>query len=221
MAVIFYSGVLYSQKKTSSIEGCAMKNFFSVVVFLFLISACGAKSPALTNEPPATTEPAVELATPVCISSDPTDQDVDRALTYTEDLFSGEDWERTYTVADGRVSVTWFSNSLAAIGYLEAMIFPCAYEELDLDAFFNVDNWRVIFANYESYQAVSECKTDDGLRLYQFTAIEQGFEYDINYWAENDTDTRVIGMMIVFPVESDALMGEYSNRLFPDLTSCK
>ena len=201
-----------------------MKKLSPAFVILFLISACGAPgSTAPTNElpPPVSAEPVVDLATPVCISSNPTDADVDRALTYTEDLFTGGDWERTYTVADGRVSVTWFSDSLAAVGYLEAMIFPCMYEEPDLDAFFNVDNWRVIFANYERYTAVAECKTDDGLRLYQFSAIEQGFEYDINYWAENDTETRVIGMMIVFPVEADALMDEYSNSLFPDLTSCK
>ncbi len=198
-----------------------MKKIFSVVIVLFLVSACGAKNTETpVNEPPASTEPAMELATPVCISSEPTDKDVERALTYTEDLFSGEDWQRTYSVADGRVSVTWFSDSLASVAFLEALIFPCTYEEPDLNNFFDDENWQVIFANYESYAPVAECRTDDGLRLYQFTAVEQGFDYDIKYWAENDTDTRVIGMMIVFPVESDTLMDEYSRDLFSDLMSC-
>ncbi len=52
----------------------------------------------------------------------------------------------------------------------------------------------------------------------QVTDAEAGdAEYTIKYWAKNDTDTRVLGTMIVFPVESQALMDEYSTRLFPKL----
>jgi hypothetical protein len=199
-----------------------MKNLLLSFIIVLLVSACGTPNTATpTNELPPSGGNLAEQATPVCISQEPTDADVDRALTYTEDLFSGANWERSYTVGGGRVSVTWFNGTDAAVAYLEALIFPCSYEELDLDNFFNVDNWQVIFANYESYQHIAECKTDDGLRLYQFRAIEQGYEYDIKYWAENDTETRVLGMMIVFPVESTELMDEYSNSLFPELTSCQ
>jgi len=195
-----------------------MKKSSLVLVIAFLISACGATA---TEPPSIATVPPEALATPVCISPEPTDADIDRALTYTEDLFSGTDWERTYTVGGGRVSVTWSNGVEAAIAYLEAMIFPCTYEEPDLNNFFNAENWQVIFANYESYQSVAECKTDTGLRLYQFSAVDSGFTYNIKYWVENDTETRIIGMMIVFPAESTALMDEYSNNLFPELTSCK
>jgi hypothetical protein len=201
-----------------------MKKYFPALIIVFLISACGpSKTVVPTSEPalPASTEPAVAVAAPACISTEPTDADIERALSYTEDLFSGTEWERSYTVATGRVSVTWSDNTDGAVAYLEALIFPCTYEEPDLNNFFSEENWQIIFANYESYKAVAECKTDGGLRLYQFSAIEQGSEYDIKYWAENDTDTRVIGMMIVFPAESDALMDEYSNGLFPELTSCQ
>ncbi len=196
-----------------------MKKSLIAIVIVFLISACGAPA----NEPPSTvaTVPPDAPAAPGCISSEPTDADIDRALTYTKDLFKGSDWERTYTVGGGRVSVTWSNGADAAVAYLEALIFPCTYEEPDLNDFFNAENWQIIFANYESYQPVAECKTNDGLRLYQFSAVDGGFEYNIKYWAENDTETRVIGMMIVFPTESGALMDDFSNSLFPDLTSCK
>ncbi len=201
-----------------------MKNLYLALVIVLLVSACGAPNtatPANELPPPAANNPPVEQATPVCISQEPTDADVDRALTYTEDLFSGPEWERTYTVGGGRVSITWSNGMDAAIAYLEALIFPCTYEEPDLSAFFNYENWQVIFANYESYQPVAECRTDNGLRLYQFSAVDSGYTYDINYWVKNDTETRVLGMMIVFPAESDALMDEYSNNLFPELTSCQ
>ena len=117
--------------------------------------------------------------------------------------------------------MTWSNGAATAIAYLEALIFPCTYEEPDLNTFFNEENWQIIFANYESYQPVAECRTDTGLRLYQFSTVDSGFTYNINYWVKNDTETRVISMMIVFPVESEALMTEYSNSLFPELTSCK
>ena len=68
---------------------------------------------------------------------------------------------------------------------------------------------------------VPQSNTDYGLRLYEFNAVEQGYDYEVKYWVENDTDTRVLGVMIVFPVESSSLMDDYSSELFPDLTSCK
>lgn len=200
-----------------------MKNFLLAVVIVLLISACapGTATPANELQPSAANDPSVEQATPACISSEPTDADIDRALTYTKELFSGPEWERSYTVGGGRVSVTWANATDAAIAYSEALIFPCSYEEPDLNNFFSGENWNVIFGNYESYQSVAECRTNDGLRLYQFSAIEEGFNYAINYWVENDTETRVMDMMIVFPAESTELIDEYSANLFPELTSCK
>lgn len=197
------------------------KSFLAFVIVLF-IAACAAPATATTaNELPLPAiDPPAAQATPACISQEPTAADIERALIYTEDLFNGPEWERSYTVGGGRVSVTWSDGADAGIAYLEVLIFPCTYEEPDLNNFFSAENWQVIFANYENYQPVAECKTDDGLRLYQFSAVDSGFNYDIKYWAENDTETRVIGMMIVFPAESDALMNEYSDSLFSDLVSC-
>ncbi len=201
-----------------------MKKILIAVVIIILISACGTPGTATpSNElpPPDANNPSSEQATPACISSEPTDADIDRALTYTKEMFNGPEWERSYTVGGGRVSVTWVNTIDAAIAYSEALIFPCSYEEPDLNNFFNVDNWSVIFGNYESYQLVAECRTDNGLRLYQFSAVEEGYDYSINYWVENDTETRVMVVMIVFPAESTVVMDEYSNNLFPKLTSCQ
>ncbi len=167
----------------------------------------------------ATQAPPVDMSG--CISPEPTQDDIDRALTYTDEIFSGTEWVRSYTVESSRVSVTFAADSLNAVGFVEALIFPCGYGDPELDTFFSNENWQIIFANYESYEAISECKSGDSLRLYQFDAVEAGSDYEIKYWALNDTDTRVMGLMIVFPVESESLTDEYSSALFPDLTSCK
>ncbi len=208
-----------------------MKKLFLALVLIALISACGGKASApptaTVTRIPLTSTPTVEptqthfvTVTPVCISSEPAQKDIDRALAYTDDAFSASEWEQSYAVSENSVAVTWQNVAQGAVIYLEALIFPCSYEEPDLNKYYSDENWKAIFANYESYELIDECKTDDGLRLYEFKTQNQGFEYEIRYWVESDTDTRVISTMIVFPLESELLLDDYSSRLFPDYSTC-
>jgi hypothetical protein len=193
-----------------------------------VILSCGTPATAIpTSTPLPTPTPKIQptdnplpTVTPVCISSEPTQRDIDRALAYTGDTLSTAEWQKDSSVGEGRVTVTWQNIPLGAVVYLEALIFPCSYEEPDLNAYFSDENWKAVFANYESYELINECKTDDGLRLYEFNTQNQDFDYEIRYWIENDTDTRVIVTMIVFPLESELLMDEYSSMLFPDYSTC-
>jgi len=205
------------------------KKIFIFLTIAFIVSSCGKPSVATpTSTPlPFTSTPQTQptdrplpTLTPVCISPEPTQEDIDRALAYTNDMFSAPDWEQTYSVSENKVAVTWQNIAQGAVVYLEALIFPCSYEEPDLNKYYSDENWKAIFANYESYESIAECKSDTGFRLYQFKTQNQGFEYRINYWVENDTDTRVISTMIVFPVGSESLVSDYSLRLFPDLPNC-
>lgn len=218
-----------------------MNRLFPALIVLILISACGpSASPSPTADLPdllppspapddilqpslvaASTEELSVPATPVCIDPEPTQEDIDRALSFTGMMFEADDWERSYTVTDDSVAVTWYSELLYSIVFLEALIFPCSYEEPDLDAFFSVDNWQIVFGNYQSYEYVTECRNDSGLRLYEFAAVDQGIDYDIRYWTVNDSDTRVLTFMIVLPAVSEALMDDYAYKLFPQLSSCQ
>lgn len=205
-----------------------MKIFFLAIIVLFLISACGGKSaavaptplpPTFTPQAPLTDKP-LPTVTPVCISSEPTQRDIDHALAYTGETLNSLEWQKDFSFGEGRVTVTWQNTPLGAVVFLEALIFPCGYEEPDLNSYFSDENWKAVFANYESYELINECKTDDGLRLYEFNTRNQGFDYEIRYWVENDIDTRVIVTMIVFPLESKLLLDEYSSMLFPDYSTC-
>ena len=201
--------------------------------FIFLaaaviVSSCG--TPAAANPTPAppptstpttaVTENPLSTVTPVCISSEPTQRDIDRALAYTGSTLSTPDWQQSYTINEAAVAVLWQNVPQSALVYLEARIKPCGYEEPDLNKEFSDENWKAVFANYESYELVDECKNNDGLRLYEFKTQNQGLEYGIKYWVENDTDTRVIVTMIVFPLESKLLLNEYSSMLFPGYSTC-
>jgi hypothetical protein len=205
------------------------KQLFIFLAIAMVISSCGAPAtaaPTPTPLPPTSTpkilptDTPLPTVTPVCISSEPTQRDIDRALAYTGDTFNTSEWEQSYTVNENSVAVLWQDVPQSAVVYLQALIFPCSYEEPDLNSYFSNENWKAVFANYESYELIDECKTDDGLRLYEFKTYNQGYDYQIRYWVENDTDTRVIVTMVVFPLESKLLLDEYSSMLFPDYSTC-
>lgn len=119
-----------------------------------------------------------------------------------------------------RVSVTWQNVPLSAVIYIEAVIFPCGYEEPDLNRYFSSENWAAIFQNYDEYAMLDDCRIESGLRLYLFRAKSQGFEYNIRYWALNDTNTRLLTTLITFPAGYEADLDDYSIRIFPQLPNC-
>jgi len=204
------------------------KQLFIYLAVAVLVSSCGmpvAATPTPVPQPTVTptvppTETPIPTAVSSCISPEATQTDVNRALSYTKKIFDGNEWSKTYDVVESRVSVTWLNDPLGAVVYLEAIIFPCGYEEPDLNKYYSDENWAAIFQNYESFELIDKCRTDNGLRLYEFKTQNQGFEYAIRYWVQNDTDKRVISTMIVFPLESELLFDEYSSMLFPDYSTC-
>jgi hypothetical protein len=206
------------------------KQIITFLTIAVIVSSCGmpaAATPTSTPPPPPTSTPTIQVTenphatvTPVCISPKPTQADADRALSYTGDTFSTPEWALSYTINETTVAVLWQDVPQGALVYLEAVIFPCGYEEPDLNKYYSDENWKAVFANYESYELIDECKRDDGLRLYEFKSHNQGLDYEIRYWVENDTDTRVISTMIIFPIESKSLLDEYSSKLFPDYSTC-
>ncbi|HMV98043.1 MAG TPA: hypothetical protein PKE35_13800 [Anaerolineales bacterium] len=207
------------------------KQIFILIIAAVILSSCGkppAPPPTSTPLPPPTitstprivaTNTPLPTVTPVCVSPEPTQQDIDRAHSYTGDAFDSS-WDQSEAALEGAYSITWQNIVQGAVAYLEARIKPCGYEEPDLNRDFSEATWSAIFANYESYESIAECKLDSGIRLYQFKTYNLGFEYKINYWVESDTDNRIIVTMIVFPAESQPLLDEYSIRLFPNLPNC-
>ncbi|MBK6646647.1 MAG: hypothetical protein IPG44_13055 [Anaerolineales bacterium] len=176
------------------------------------------ETPIVSQSQP-TGEEALPFA-PACIDPAPTQADIDRALSITGGLFETGDWERTYTVASDKVLVSWYSESIPAIVNLETLVFPCGYEDLDLDAYFNDEGWSIIFSNYQGYEYVNECLDDQGLRLYNLIAVDQGVSYNVRYWVLSDTPTRVVSLMVVMPGDADAEMDEIAYALFPQLLFC-
>lgn len=200
-----------------------MKNIPLTLLLLLTVSACGLPGPILPTATPRPTHEFAPIATftPVCISAEPTQADIDRALSFGDSSFDTVEWERSYTVSTNKVAVTWLNNSQDAVAYLEALIFPCGYEEGDVDDYFSDENWKIIFQNYESYESTADmCRTHNGLRRYEFSAVSSGNNYDIQYFVKNDTNNRVISLMLVAPSTDQTLISEYTSRLFPGPLIC-
>jgi hypothetical protein len=202
-----------------------MKIIYPILVVMFL-SSCSTPPTATStstispSKTPAITQTPLVTVTAVCIPPGPSKEDEDAALGYTGDVFDPSEWERSHVLGEEGVSVTWQNIPQSAVVFLEVIIFPCGYEEPDLNRFLDEEHWDVLFANYESYEMIDECRSDDGLRLYEFAAVSQGFDYNISYWSENDTSERIITTMLTFPFGSEDVMDEYSIALFPELPNC-
>jgi hypothetical protein len=198
--------------------------FLLTCAIVFIASGCGMSDPVLPTPTFILTKPSAPLTTftPVCISSQPTQADIDRALMFTGATFSAAEWQRSEpAVSENRVSLYWRNNSQNALAYLEASIFNCGYEELDINKYFNDENWKAIFQSYDGYTSTAPmCRTDSGLRLYEFKAVSGGDDYDVRYWVQNDTDNRVISLMFVTPAGNEAMMNDFASRLFPRLSTC-
>jgi hypothetical protein len=202
-----------------------MKIIYPLLVVIFL-SSCSTP-PTATSTPtispsktPAVTQTPLATVTAVCIAPGPGEEDEDAALDYAGDVFDPAEWERSHVLGDESVSVTWQNIPLSALVFLQVIIFPCGYEEPDLNRFFNDEHWEALLANYDSYEIIDECRSEQGLRLYELEAVSQEVDYNIRYWSENDTNERIITTMFTFPFGSEDLMDEYSIELFPELPNC-
>lgn len=154
-----------------------------------------------------------------CGPIEPTDEDIQHVLSLGKEVFSSTDWIRSYTVEPYRVSATRHNDSEGAVAQIDYNIYTCGYTQADLDSYFSDENLNNMFADYESHNVAHFCEKSS-LALYQFDLVYQGAQYSANFWVKQESDTRLLTMRLIFPKESSATLADYSNKIFPELTSC-
>jgi hypothetical protein len=154
-----------------------------------------------------------------CGLIEPTQDDIDKILSFGGDLFKSENWVRSYSVEPYKITLTRHNEVDLAVTYIEYLVYTCGYGQPELDEYFNDEGFSIVFQGYESYNLASFCEAPD-LALYEFDLVDEDADYISHYWVEQTDDTHVLVVMLVFPKESTAQLDEYSKRLFPALTSC-
>jgi hypothetical protein len=154
-----------------------------------------------------------------CGLIEPTDSDVEYALSFGRQAFTSTDWVKIYTVEPYKISLTRKNDALGGIAYLEYLIYNCGYTQTDLDNYFSDEGFDIIFVDYESHALANFCE-EKSLALYEYNLVDSGIPYSARYWVKQATETRLLVMMLVFPSETPDVLDEYSRKIIPELTAC-
>lgn len=155
--------------------------------------------------------------------TEPSSQDVQRTLEFSEKVFPAAGWQRSYTVGDQRVRVSWTNDEEGALAYWEYLLYACGYTSANLEEYFSAQNIKeVIFQSYQNLQPRRTCTHSNGiLTLHEFTAELNDTTYEIRYWIKTDDETHILTVTLVFPQSSGELLDKYANDLFPELEACQ
>ena len=155
-----------------------------------------------------------------CGPIEPTEADVQKMLSFGREAFTSTDWQKTYTVAPYKITLTRTDAVEQALAYSEYLIYTCGYGQPEMDKYFNDEGFNVIFADYESHTLSNFCEIKN-LALYEYDLVDNSQPFKARYWVKQDNDTRILVYMLVFPQTSSATLDEYSQKIFPDLAVCK
>lgn len=157
-----------------------------------------------------------------CGPVEPSQQDVRYALTFGQGPFSQPDWVKSYTVEPYQVKLTRQNSREGAVATLEYLLYNCGYGQAELDAYFNEGGFAIVFSNYESHALYNFCENESqDLALYEYALEKEGELYAARYWAYQQSDTRLLTFLLVFPEDKLPVMNGYARQVFPELVSCE
>jgi hypothetical protein len=193
------------------------KLFF--MAFTMLTLACNVLSqPIPFWAEPTSTAADINLDSD-CPDPQPTQDFIDSVVDYKSEVFQTEGWKRSYAVMESRVSVTWRNDPLGAIINIDHVIF-CDVTNARIDEYYVDSFFDVMFQNYEGYEPVRDCRSDD-MRLYEFKAKSSGYDYNARFWVELVDGDHTRETLLVFPVDDITNMTTYSNKIMSQLTTCE
>lgn len=140
--------------------------------------------------------------------------------TYSKGVFKRDIWKETFTNSPDRATMTWTSDSLNAVAYLDNTVYECGFGSTYLEDNFNDSNFKtVIYNTYQNVERVSECSKDD-LHLYIYTGQYKGTDYEMYFWTQANGKTRWLSFSMAFPTSNQAQLKDYAEKMHPELSSC-
>jgi hypothetical protein len=140
-------------------------------------------------------------------------------LALVGNTFDPSEWSLETSEQDSKNVATWRSDWSGALVFMEYLHYDCGVSEAQIDEYFSPKGFYILFLNYFSFEETAACRVG-GLRLYEFDAVFDGADYHTQYYVEQVSPTRVVGIDLIFPAGyRDKLVG-YASRLYPELPSC-
>ncbi len=147
--------------------------------------------------------------------------DVLHVQTYAPGVFSTDLWTENSASYPDKVTRTWYSDGLGAVAHLEYLVYNCEYTQANLDTYFSDSNFKtIIFSNYQDVANTAQCSLGN-LQLHEFTSTFNKNKYVMYYWIQPDGKTRVLDLMLTFPIDRQDELQTYAERLYPTLPVCK
>jgi len=186
-----------------------MKKLIHVFFFSLFLASCATSSSV----------PEAEVGSS-CESFQPAVGDIQYALNFGRTLFTNEIWQRSYTVQELAVTVSWTHRGVAALSDVSVGMFCDANGTGDVELYYNNETIQANFVNYDSTSITTSCASGD-ITLYELDAIEEGVNYTIREWVQPLNQTRLLTVILVFSKGENALLEKYSQEFFPSLPKCQ
>jgi len=194
------------------------KTAFRIILSIFILLAI-IVSTLFLEWPSSLAWGGSKVPTDECGPIEPTEKEVKRVMSIGKDAFASTDWVKNYTVEPYKISLTRRNNVEGALFIADYLMFNCGYGQEELDNLFGAEAFDAMLADYDSHTLANFCEKP-GLSLYEYDLLFQGTEFLARFWVRQESDTRLLTVQLVFPKASLGPLEEYSEKLYPELTSC-
>jgi hypothetical protein len=144
-----------------------------------------------------------------------------RVQMFAPGVFERAVWKESFSSSPERVTKTWFSSDLGAVSYLEYLVYNCGYSQTDMETYYSDENFKKnIFQNYEDVKKTAEC-SQNGLQHFEFTGSYKETKYILYYWVKQESDSRILGLMMAFPTPQEDALKKYARRVYSELATCE
>lgn len=148
-----------------------------------------------------------------------TQREIYTVLDFGDPVFEPELWYVSATESASRTTATWTAESLGGLAYMDYLHFDGGFTDEDMDAVFGQEWFDTSLYNYSVWRENAACDLG-GIRLHEFSLQNADIKYEMRYWIEMVSPTRVLTSFVVFPTEAQDALVDYAERLYPDANSC-
>src|SRR4051812_6926642 len=194
-----------------------------IAVVLLVISGfpSAVRNPTLAEQPHAA-ETTVSSQETSCAVPASQDDDARAALAVAGGVFQSTVWSAPTTNGDyaAQMTVTWLSDWLGAVAFLEYLHYDCGVTSQDIEQWGTPKGFKVIFENFSSYLLTAQCQRN-GVQLFEFDVVTTyGANDHALYWVKQVSPKRIAAFDLILPDSYHAKQVGYARLLFPELPTC-